>query len=108
MSFFLLSYVNKSKIRCPQVDRYINILRRLGHENTTIDYLKMDVEGAELQFFEDVFNKTPQVLRNIKQIGMEFHPGKSGKSNTSRILQLNLLQVLCVPTVMTGCCKRCS
>ncbi|XP_037797133.1 uncharacterized protein LOC119592385 [Penaeus monodon] len=74
-----------------KVDRYINILRRLGHENTTIDYLKMDVEGAELQFFEDVFNKTPQVLRNIKQIGMEFHPGKS---ETRKKLYLKYVQLL--------------
>ncbi|XP_047485377.1 uncharacterized protein LOC125036644 [Penaeus chinensis] len=65
-----------SSAKHENVDRYINILKRLGHENTTIDYLKMDVEGAELQFFEDVFTKTPQVLRNIKQIGMEVHPSR--------------------------------
>ncbi|XP_063603928.1 uncharacterized protein LOC134779675 [Penaeus indicus] len=65
-----------SSEKTDNVDRYINILKRLGHENTTIDYLKMDVEGAELQFFEDIFTKTPQVLKNIKQIGMEFHPGR--------------------------------
>ncbi|XP_037797136.1 uncharacterized protein LOC119592387 [Penaeus monodon] len=62
-----------SSVKKNNVDRYINILKRLGHENATIDYLKMDVEGAELQFFEDIFTKTPQVLNNIKQIGMEIH-----------------------------------
>ncbi|XP_042881584.1 uncharacterized protein LOC122259095 [Penaeus japonicus] len=62
------------------VDRYINLLKRFGHENTIIDYLKIDVEGAERQFFEDVLYQTPQVLKNIKQIGMEIHTGKNKKN----------------------------
>ncbi|XP_042860018.1 uncharacterized protein LOC122245938 [Penaeus japonicus] len=66
-----------SSVKKAHVDRYINILKRLGHENSTIDYLKIDVEGAELQFFEDVFYRTPQVLKNIKQIGMEIHIERS-------------------------------
>lgn len=75
-----LNLCSVTKICCPQIDRYINILMRLGHENATIDYLKMDVEGAELQFFEDVFTNTPEVLKNIKQIGMEIHTKRDGRS----------------------------
>ncbi|XP_070000113.1 uncharacterized protein [Penaeus vannamei] len=77
-----------------KVDRYINILRRLGHQNATIDYLKIDVEGAELQFFEDVFTKTPEVLNNIKQIGMEIHPGKSENRKKLYLRYIQLLECL--------------
>ncbi|XP_071516778.1 uncharacterized protein [Panulirus ornatus] len=64
--------------------RYITILEMLGLENTTIDYLKMDVEGDELNFFHDIFTNTPNLLKNIKQIGVEIHyqhtdPGRTIK-----------------------------
>ncbi|CAL4124880.1 unnamed protein product, partial [Meganyctiphanes norvegica] len=58
-----------------KVDRFENILRMLGHLDKDIDYLKMDIEGAELEFFNDVFSRSTHVLANIKQIGMEIHPG---------------------------------
>nr|XP_027239141.1 uncharacterized protein LOC113830138 [Penaeus vannamei] len=81
-------------VKGAKVDRYINILRRLGHENATIDYLKIDVEGAELQFFEDVFTNTPEVLNNIKQIGMEIHPGKSENRKKLYLRYIQLLECL--------------
>ncbi|XP_068221743.1 uncharacterized protein [Palaemon carinicauda] len=56
-----------------KVDRYENILYMLGMTNTTIDYLKMDVEKSELGFFRDVFTKSPYLLKNVRQIGMELH-----------------------------------
>ena len=36
----------------------------LGHEeDVTIDYLKIDVEGAEIPFLEDVLQNTPHILQ---------------------------------------------
>ncbi|XP_064082006.1 probable methyltransferase-like protein 24 [Macrobrachium nipponense] len=61
-----------------QLDTYENILKRLGLLDTVIDYLKMDVETAEMKFFEDVFTNTPHLLANIRQIGMETHYGRPG------------------------------
>ncbi|XP_066951848.1 uncharacterized protein [Macrobrachium rosenbergii] len=62
-----------------EVDRYVNILERLGLTNTTIDYLKLDVELSELEFFQDIFRNTPHLLNNIKQIAVELHHGYHGK-----------------------------
>ncbi|CAL4064411.1 unnamed protein product, partial [Meganyctiphanes norvegica] len=55
------------------VDRYNNILEMLGHTNSTIDYLKIDIEGSELDFFRDAFTNFPQLLKNVKQILLEIH-----------------------------------
>ena len=62
-----------------QVDRYENILKKLNLIEKNIDYLKIDIEGSELDFFFDVFTRSPNVMKNIKQIGMEIHPGKQRK-----------------------------
>jgi hypothetical protein len=40
-----------------------------------IDYLKMDIEGFELEFLDNVLNDDVELLSNIKQIAMEIHPG---------------------------------
>lgn len=55
------------------MDRYANILAGLGHLNSIIDILKIDVEGSEVAFFGDVFGKTPNLLKNVKMIAMEIH-----------------------------------
>ncbi|KAK7081616.1 hypothetical protein SK128_016141 [Halocaridina rubra] len=62
-----------------QVDRYENILQRLGLINTIIDYIKMDVELSELEFLQDVIRNSPHLLKNIKQIAMEAHHGYNGE-----------------------------
>ncbi|XP_064082515.1 probable methyltransferase-like protein 24 isoform X2 [Macrobrachium nipponense] len=62
-----------------EVDTYEHILDRLGLTNTTIDYLKMDIELSELDFFQDVFRNTPHLLKNVRQIGMELHHGYFGE-----------------------------
>ena len=49
----------------------------LNLENTIIDYLKIDIEESEVQFFQNVLNDDPEILQNVKQIGMEIHHGKS-------------------------------
>ena len=50
-------------------------MKKLNLEDKIIDYFKIDVEKAELDWFENVLYETPHVLDNIKQIGMEIHPG---------------------------------
>ncbi|XP_071537011.1 uncharacterized protein [Panulirus ornatus] len=60
-----------------KVSRFVTILERLNLTHTPIDYVKMDVEWSELDFFQDMFFNTPHLLKNIKQIGMEIHDGDS-------------------------------
>lgn len=60
------------------VDRYENLLKRVGLTNHIVDYIKMDVELSELDFFQDVFFNSPHLLNNIKQIGMEVHHDDEG------------------------------
>ncbi|KAL7637265.1 UNVERIFIED_CONTAM: hypothetical protein RMT77_011977 [Armadillidium vulgare] len=57
-----------------KVDRYENIVKRLNLSTTIIDYLKIDIEGSEREFFNDIFDTSPQLLKYIKQISMEIHP----------------------------------
>ena len=47
------------------------ILARYGHTNTTISYLKTDIEGYEMQVLPQALDEG--TLRNVQQIGMEFH-----------------------------------
>ncbi|KAK4307242.1 hypothetical protein Pmani_020983 [Petrolisthes manimaculis] len=55
------------------IDRYINILKKLNLENSIIDYLKIDIEASELSFFKDVLYQTPNLLKNVKMMGIEIH-----------------------------------
>ena len=48
----------------------------LNLEKKTIDYLKLDVEGSEMEIFKDIFLNSPYLLNHIKQIGIEIHIGK--------------------------------
>ncbi|XP_018007209.2 uncharacterized protein LOC108665009 [Hyalella azteca] len=56
---------------------YRDILKKIRKEDSIIDYLKIDIEGFELDFFENVLDEDVELLANIKQIGMEIHPGRS-------------------------------
>lgn len=53
------------------MDRYENLLGRAGVEGRVIDFLKINIELAELEFLQDVFFNTPQLLTDVKQIAME-------------------------------------
>lgn len=53
------------------VDRYENLLARARVEGRTVDFLKINIELAELEFFQDMFFNTPQLLAGVKQIAME-------------------------------------
>ena len=46
------------------------LIKNNGHENNTGMTLKMDVEGAEYDFFETV---TPEILKQFDQIVFELH-----------------------------------
>ncbi|XP_018020530.1 uncharacterized protein LOC108676887 [Hyalella azteca] len=59
-----------------QVFPYKNILDRIEKTDRVIDYLKMDIEGFELEFLDNVLNDDVELLSNIKQIGMEVHPDR--------------------------------
>ncbi|XP_045105027.1 methyltransferase-like protein 24 [Portunus trituberculatus] len=48
-----------------KTNRYCNILNGLGHLNSIIDILKIDVEGSELRFFRDVLEETPNLLKML-------------------------------------------
>ncbi|KAL7641176.1 UNVERIFIED_CONTAM: hypothetical protein RMT77_008314 [Armadillidium vulgare] len=65
-----------------KVDRYENILSILNLLDKKIDYLKMDIEGSEFEFLDDVLSNSIHLLENVKQIGMEIHPSKPDKNVT--------------------------
>nr|XP_027210474.1 uncharacterized protein LOC113803862 [Penaeus vannamei] len=56
-----------------KVDRFENLVKAVGMEGRTIDVVKLDVELAELDFFQDMLFNSRHVLKNIKQIAMEIH-----------------------------------
>ncbi|XP_069970607.1 probable methyltransferase-like protein 24 [Penaeus vannamei] len=58
-----------------QVARLPDIMARLGHTGRQIDYLKIDIEGMEVQVLQDLLLRDPAVLASVRQIGMEIHPG---------------------------------
>ncbi|XP_064089893.1 uncharacterized protein LOC135203880 [Macrobrachium nipponense] len=68
-----------SDFRYCKVDRYENILARLNLTDTTISYLKLDIELSELEFFQDIFRNSPHLLNNVQQIGVELHHGHMGE-----------------------------
>ncbi|KAF2348319.1 Methyltransferase FkbM, partial [Trinorchestia longiramus] len=73
---------------------YRDILDKIGETNRIIDYLKMDTEGAEIQFFENVLYEDASLLDNVKQIGMEIHPGKDPDRRDQLWRQMHKLQSL--------------
>ena len=56
---------------------YRRVLEFLNLVDATIDYLKEDIELAELKMFSNIFNEDPELLVNVKQLGMEIHPSES-------------------------------
>lgn len=55
--------------------RLVSIRDILGHKDRPIDVLKMDVEFAEWQVFEEIFGspESAKVLDDVKQIALEIH-----------------------------------
>jgi methyltransferase family protein len=52
------------------------IVSELNHANRYLDILKIDVEGSEYEFFDELFNKTDHLSENIRQILVEIHLSK--------------------------------
>ncbi|XP_069183558.1 probable methyltransferase-like protein 24 [Procambarus clarkii] len=76
IQFFNMGISNRQTLRgdgSSVMDRYVNILKMLGHEHSTLDYLKLDIEGSEPSVFQDIFTHTPNLLKNVKMISMEIH-----------------------------------
>ncbi|CAL4084746.1 unnamed protein product [Meganyctiphanes norvegica] len=69
------------------VDSYRGIVEKLRHETTTIDYLKIDIEGSEIPVFQDILDNDLNLLDNIHQIGMEIHVGKADKEGFKKAKQ---------------------
>jgi len=67
------------KIPVKKLDTFLN---SIGIEK--IDFLRMDIEGSELNLFEGAKN----TIKNSKpMIQFEFHPGKLGPTNTRKVLE---------------------
>jgi hypothetical protein len=45
----------------------------LNHQGRYLDILKIDVEGSEYEFFDDLFKTTDYLSENIRQILIEIH-----------------------------------
>ena len=63
-------------LSCVQVMTYRSLLEHVGMLGRTIDYLKVDIEGSEIEFLEQVLRAEPHLLYHVKQIGMEIHPSE--------------------------------
>ena len=49
------------------------IIKELGHEGREIDILKIDVEGSEYSFLENLFDSTGGCPSFIQQVSLEWH-----------------------------------
>ncbi len=49
------------------------IMSELNHRGRYLDILKIDVEGSEYEFFDDLFNTTDYLSESIRQILVEIH-----------------------------------
>ncbi|KAL7641177.1 UNVERIFIED_CONTAM: hypothetical protein RMT77_008315 [Armadillidium vulgare] len=85
--------MNIAKDKFGKVDRYENILSMLNLLEKKIDYLKMDIEGSEFEFFDDVLNNSIHLLENVKQIGMEIHTSRPDKNMTLNESSFNKLWI---------------
>ncbi|KAL7642358.1 UNVERIFIED_CONTAM: hypothetical protein RMT77_006919 [Armadillidium vulgare] len=69
------------------VDTYSNIIEKALLTGRIIDYLKVDTLGSEVEFLEDVLNNSPNLLRYVKQIGIEIYLQKPPKQSIDDINQ---------------------
>ncbi|XP_047483840.1 uncharacterized protein LOC125035459 [Penaeus chinensis] len=69
----------------PKKDQLRRIMEMLGHEESTIDLLWVDLPaGEELMLLEDLLSSSQQVIGSIKQIGIEVHPMNEGLTERIR------------------------
>ncbi|XP_047486798.1 probable methyltransferase-like protein 24 [Penaeus chinensis] len=67
-----------------KVARLPDIMARLGHAGHQIDYLKIDIEGMEVEVLQDLLLEDPAILASVRQIGMEIHPGIYGDEDVTQ------------------------
>ncbi|XP_043196158.1 methyltransferase-like protein 24 [Amphibalanus amphitrite] len=65
------------------VRTYADIVRHLGHENRTVHYLKIDVEGSEWPMLAQMMTQTPQLLLNVRQLAVEVHMQSGSRGRPS-------------------------
>ena len=63
--------LGKERVDKKSLDSLKSILQKYGHENTKISYLKIDIEGGEVDGLQHWFESG--ALKNVQQIGMEYH-----------------------------------
>ncbi|KAL7644678.1 UNVERIFIED_CONTAM: hypothetical protein RMT77_004219 [Armadillidium vulgare] len=56
-----------------------NILERVNLTGEVIDFLKVDIQGSEVEFLEDVLNNSPFLLNHVKQFAMEIYMQESNE-----------------------------
>jgi len=63
--------------------RMTSIMDELKHldDGFDVDYLKLDVDGDELDFLEDMATKKPRILERFRQINMEINLGAYGRES---------------------------
>jgi len=71
----------KEKVQTITMHEIVDLIKKLGYDS--IDLLKMDIEGAEL----DVILNNSSWLDRVKRIVMELHPQIYGYSGVSKIVQ---------------------
>ena len=73
-------FVGSENIEIKNTQTIGTILARYGHTDIRISYLKMDIEGHEMEVLPNAINAG--LLTNVQQIGMEFHlKGNAKKTN---------------------------
>ena len=59
------------------------------HQLSTIDFIKLDCEGAE---YTILYNTPPELFRKIKAMGIETHPGQEARENAGALADFLLQQ----------------
>ncbi|KAK8377616.1 hypothetical protein O3P69_013928 [Scylla paramamosain] len=70
------------------------VMERLGHSTSTIDYLKMDIGGSEWQVLHDTAIRSRHALTNLRQLGVEVHLEAALRDPTLYNLYLDVLEGL--------------
>ncbi|XP_042227260.1 uncharacterized protein LOC121869745 isoform X2 [Homarus americanus] len=49
------------------------VVGKMNHQTSTIDYLKLDINGDEWEVLQEVMLNSRHALTNVKQLGLEIH-----------------------------------